>query len=62
MNKFINYIEDSLPIRYTYSIEDNCIKILKGNEYIYVFFRQEIEDDYLECCKLLEFILAMEEK
>ena len=59
MKEFIKYLESTLPKNYNYVVKEDSVMILDGSEYVYLFHRQELEDNFRECCEMVEFILDM---
>lgn len=59
MRLFIEYLEHNMPKRYRYEINGDEIIILNKKEYVYLFYRQEIEEDFDQCCSLLHTVLEL---
>ncbi len=60
VKKFMKYLEKELPNNYygRCSPEGKKITILnQNNEYVYLFYKQEIEEDFELCCSLINTII-----
>lgn len=59
--QFMKYLNENLPKEYhaRQSPDGNEIVITKGGEYIYLFYKQEIEEDLELCCSLVHTILDL---
>jgi len=62
IKKFMQFLEKELPQGYWGSIspDGNEITITNGGQYIYLFYKQEIEADFSNCCALGYTILDLE--
>lgn len=58
-NKFLNYLNENLPRGYYPEKEKDKITIRNKGDYVYMFYRQEIEEDYELCCSLTNTILKV---
>lgn len=59
MNKFLNYLNENLPKGYWAEKSKNEIVIQNQGGYVYMFYRQEIEENYDLCCSLTNTILDL---
>jgi len=62
INKFKKFLDKELPNNYNYwHYEANKeIRILSEKECIYLFFENEIEEEFEECCLLVYTLLDLE--
>jgi hypothetical protein len=61
LKKFKKYLDEELPEGYYYNVSPNGkeITIKNDGQYIYLFYTQELEDDFELCCSLVHTILDL---
>jgi hypothetical protein len=62
MKRFKKYLDDELPegFHYICSPDKKTITIQNEGQYVYLFYAQEIEEDFELCCSLINYIMDME--
>ena len=58
----MKYLDEELPKEYhaRQSPDGKEITITRGGQYIYLFYRQEIEEDFELCCSLVHTVLDLD--
>ncbi len=61
IKKFMKYMERSLPENYyaTISLDGKEVTILNEYGYVYLFYKQEIEEDFDNCCSLVSTVVDL---
>jgi hypothetical protein len=58
IKKFMKYLERELPKGYWAKCTDGeKVIILNDKGYVYLFHKQEIEEDFVCCCSLINIII-----
>ena len=61
IKKFMKYLTRELPDGYyaTLSLDGKEVTILNEHGYVYLFYKQEIEDDFESCCSLVSTVVEL---
>ena len=61
LKKFMKYLERELPDDYyaTLSLDGKEVTILNEFGYVYLFYKQEIEEDFDNCCSLVNTVVEL---
>ena len=61
LKKFMKYLERELPDNYyaTLSLDGKEVTILNEFGYVYLFYKQEIEEDLDNCCSLVNTVVEL---
>ena len=62
LKKFKKYLDAELPEEFHYAVspDKKSITIQNNGQYVYLFYAQEIEEDFELCCSLINYIVDME--
>ena len=61
LKKFMKYLERELPENYyaTCSLDGKEVTILNEHGYVYLFYKSEVEEDFDNCCSLVNTIVDL---
>lgn len=61
VENFINYLDRKLPHNFypQYKEEDSEVYLVKDGEYVYLFYVQEIEENFELCCSLANTVVEL---
>ena len=61
LKKFMKYLERELPDDYyaTLSLDGKEVTILNEFGYVYLFYKSEIEENFDDCCSLVNTVVEL---